>query len=225
MATLTATIAYGQPVGTMASTIGTPGPQGIPGPTGPAGPAPIWGNITGTLSNQTDLWSILGSKLATASNLSELTATASTARTNLGLGSMAVASASNYSTTSVANGLYYPLSGNPSGFLTTATAATTYLPLSGGALTGPITMSGETIDSEISSDFFGIELSGDLAQYSELEYNQLTVANSGGFTKVTPAGITFQDLSIQTTAGIPDATSDGTPYARKDGAWEQLIIT
>ena len=43
-----------------------------------------------------------------------------TARANLGLGSMATASASDYSTTTVANGLYYPLTGNPSGFLTSA---------------------------------------------------------------------------------------------------------
>jgi hypothetical protein len=37
-----------------------------------------------------------------------------------GLGTMATATAADYSTTTVANGLYYPLSGNPSGFLTSA---------------------------------------------------------------------------------------------------------
>jgi hypothetical protein len=49
-----------------------------------------WGSITGTLSAQTDLQTALDAKLATANNLSELTATASTARTNLGLGTAAV---------------------------------------------------------------------------------------------------------------------------------------
>jgi hypothetical protein len=37
-----------------------------------------------------------------------------------GLGTMATAAAADYSTTTVANGLYYPLSSNPAGYLTTA---------------------------------------------------------------------------------------------------------
>jgi len=142
--------------------------------------------------------------LAKADNLAGLAST-STSRTNLGLGTMAVATAADY--------------------LTIASATTTYLAKTGGALTGSITMAGATIDSEMSSDFFGIELSSDNAQYAELEYNQLTVSAPGGFTKVTPTGITFPDATTQTTAGIPDAPSDGTPYVRKDAAWEQLIIT
>jgi hypothetical protein len=57
--------------------------------------------------------------LLKADNLSGLAST-STARTNLGLGTMATATASDYSTTTVANGLYYPLSSNPAGYLTSA---------------------------------------------------------------------------------------------------------
>lgn len=54
---------------------GTPGPQGPPGADGaagadgaqgPAGPAPVWGTITGTLSDQTDLQSALDGKSSTA---------------------------------------------------------------------------------------------------------------------------------------------------------------
>jgi hypothetical protein len=57
--------------------------------------------------------------LSKAGNLSGLANTA-TARTNLGLGTMATATAADYSTTTAANGLYYPLGSNPAGYLTTA---------------------------------------------------------------------------------------------------------
>jgi hypothetical protein len=57
--------------------------------------------------------------LSKAGNLAGLANTA-TARTNLGLGTMATATAADYSTTTAANGLYYPLSSNPAGYLTSA---------------------------------------------------------------------------------------------------------
>ena len=100
MATLTTTISYGEPTGSIVTTLGTPGPQGIPGQQGPAGPqgpagagvpaggstgtvlkklsgadydtgwatpgATIWGAIQGTISNQTDLQSILDGKYSTS---------------------------------------------------------------------------------------------------------------------------------------------------------------
>jgi hypothetical protein len=122
---------------------------------------------------------------------------------------------------------------------------TAALPFDGGAITGPITMAGATIDSEISSDFFGIELSADHSQFAELDYNSLTVANGAGSVVVNPTGITFPNASVQSVAfpgfagyaleswvadgfypltGNPssfltDAPSDGSQYARQDGAW------
>jgi hypothetical protein len=130
--------------GAVEATIGATAPAvltigvGTPGATGPAGAAgspgvgvPVGGTagqfltkIDGTNYN-TDWTTVnLSAYAVKANNLSDL-ASASTARTNLGLGTMATATASDYSTTTVANGLYYPLSGNPSAFLT-ASALTGY---------------------------------------------------------------------------------------------------
>lgn len=70
-----------------------------------------WGSITGTLADQTDLSSALNARLAASANLSDL-ANAATARTNLGLGTLATQN------------------GTLTDYLTTATAASTYSPLS-----------------------------------------------------------------------------------------------
>ena len=61
-----------------------------------------WGAITGTLSAQTDIQSALDTKAAKASNLSDL-ASAPTARTNLGLGSLATQSGTFSGTSSNTN--------------------------------------------------------------------------------------------------------------------------
>jgi hypothetical protein len=58
---------------------------------GYASVAVAWGGITGTLADQADLTAVLNAKLAKASNLSDL-ANVATARTNLGLGSLALKS-------------------------------------------------------------------------------------------------------------------------------------
>jgi hypothetical protein len=83
-----------------------------------------------------------------------------------GLGTMATANASDYSTTTVANGLYYPLSSNPAGYLTSAPVTSV------AGRTGAITLS-------------NTDISG-----------------------------------LGTLATVNDAPSDGSQYARKNGAWD-----
>jgi hypothetical protein len=90
----------------------------------------------------------------------------------------------------------------------------------GGAVANPITIAGTTYDSEMASDYFGIELSSDHTQFATLEYNKLTVANGSGSMQVTPAGITFTDSTTQYTAFNPydyatlaSPTFTGTPTA------------
>jgi len=72
----------------------------------------------------------------------------------------------------------------------------------GGDIAGPITMHGGTIDTEMSSDFFGVELTSDPTQYAELQYNALTVAGGGSSMQVTNTGVTFPDSSVQSTAAV-----------------------
>jgi hypothetical protein len=84
-----------------------------------AGYPQIYFNGPGGTSTQTVAYPGPSGFLLKADNLSGL-ANTGTARTNLGLGTMATATAADYSTTTVANGLYYPLSSNPAGYLTSA---------------------------------------------------------------------------------------------------------
>jgi hypothetical protein len=76
----------------------------------------------GDTTQQTTAYPGSSGFLLKADNLSGLAST-STARTNLGLGTMATETAADYSTTTVANGLYYPLSSNPSSYLVAADIA------------------------------------------------------------------------------------------------------
>lgn len=129
-----------------------------------------WGAITGTLSTQTDLQNALDLKLAATTAASTyyplvgnpsgfLTSAPVTSvagkvgavtldNTDIsGLGTMSTATAADYSTTTVADGLYYPLTGNPSGFLTsvpppTLTNLTSDISWDGSANTGRLLIAG-----------------------------------------------------------------------------------
>jgi hypothetical protein len=94
----------------------------------------------------------------------------------------------------------------------------------GGEVANPITMHDGSYDSEMSASVFGVELTSDNAQNASLSYGGLNVQISGSAMNVTATGITFPDATIQTTSAtnlgyIGDAPSDGSQYARQDGAW------
>jgi hypothetical protein len=111
----------------------------------------VWGQITGTLSNQTDLQTALNGKYSTSNPAGYITSSA----------------LSPYVTTATANASYYPLSSNPSGYLTSAalspyllisTASSTYYPLTNpsgyitsAALSGYATQSWVTSQGYITS--------------------------------------------------------------------------
>jgi hypothetical protein len=107
------------------------------------------------------------------------------------------------------------------------TALDDKLSLAGGTMdaAATIVLSTASYNSLVSGEVFGIELTADPTQNASLAFSGLTVQDGSGTTQITAAGISFPDATTQSTAGIPDAPSDGTPYVRLEGAWEQLIIT
>ena len=159
-----------------------------------------------------------------SNNLSDLTS-ASTARTNLGLGTMATATASDYSTTTVANGLYYPLSTNPAAYLT-ASSLTPYLTKADnlGSLTNFATARDNLgLGTLNNPTFAGVTVQGAGANVANLTPTSLSLthATSGSFTIQPSVGITFPDASVQTTAftGIPAGyiTSVSSPLSVTSG--------
>ena len=134
-----------------------------------------------------------------------------------------------YSTTAAANGLYYPLSGNPSSFLTasaltpyltSATAASTYAALAGATFTNVVGFNGNPGNvSAKSTGYFKAYTSGfENTDYS-LQYESgfqvviggTTVARIAASGILAPsAGITFSDATTQTSAGITAATAAST---------------
>ena len=105
---------------------------------------------------------------------------------------------------------------------------TSYLPLSGGTMTGSITSFGTTYDTEVSSDFFGVQLSADHTQGTMLNFDGLDTYSGASHMKVIPTGLTFPDKTTQTTAytggaGVSSITS-GTGIS-VDAATGDVTIT
>jgi len=93
---------------------GVQGPQGVPGPAG----VNTWGSITGSISSQTDLQSVLNGKYSTSNPAGYITS----------------AALSSYATQSFVTSQGYITSTALAPYLISATAATTYYPLSNPSL-------------------------------------------------------------------------------------------
>jgi hypothetical protein len=151
----------GTVAGTLTGSVGVPGPvgpvgpQGQQGPPGPPGVGGAWGSITGTLSAQIDLQTVLDGKYSTTNPSGFQTAgQVSTALAPYITSATATASfyplsnPSNFATQSFVTGQGYITSSALSPYLLSSTASTTYQTLAGmsaylttSALTGYATQS------------------------------------------------------------------------------------
>jgi hypothetical protein len=107
-----------------------------------------------------------------------------------------------YSTTAVANGLYYPLSGNPSGFLTSAPVTSV------AGRTGAITLA--------NTDISGL---GTMATATATDY----LAKAGNLSGLASQPTSRTNLGLGTLAVVDDAPSDSKAYVRQNAAWLALV--
>jgi hypothetical protein len=148
--------------------------------------------------------------LSKAGNLSGLAST-STARTNLGLGTLstvndAPADGSQYARK---NNTWEVVSGGGGSF-------------TGGPITTPITYTVGTQVSTMQNGGFNVTNSAN-SETVDIVTAGVYVYGSGGVMAVYSQGIQFPDTSIQTTAGIGEAAYDGVAYCRKDWGWVPAI--
>ena len=190
--------------GTISGQVGTPGPQGPAGPAGAQGIPGIGVPVGG----------LTGQFLSKASNTSY-----DTAWTTLSL--------AGYATESWVTAGFYPLVGNPSGFLT-ASALTPYLTKADnlGSLTSFSTARDNLgLGSLSSPTFAGVTVQGSGANVANLTPTSLSLTHvtSGTFTIQPSVGITFPDLSVQSTAyvagsGLPTGGTVGQVLTKQSGA-------
>ena len=87
---------------------------------------------------------------------------------------------------------------------TTQTTAATGGSFNGGTITNPLIVSNSGSQAYIQ------------------DYSVAVIDGVGAKTELIAGGIIFPDLSVQSTAGIGDAPSDGSTYGRNNGAWSAV---
>jgi hypothetical protein len=195
--------------GTLSGTVATPGATGPAGPAGPAGPTGAQG-IPGV---GVPAGGSTGQFLTKSSNLDYAT----------GWSTLSLAG---YATESWVTAGFYPLSGNPSGFLT-ASALTPFLAKADnlGSLTNFATARDNLQLGTLNSPTFAaLTLQGSGANVGQYTSTSLTLthATSGSFVIQPSSGITFPDMSVQSTAfvagsGLPTGGTVGQVLTKNSG--------
>ena len=148
--------------------------------------------------------------LSKAGNLSGLAST-STARSNLGLGTISTFNdaPSDGSQYARKNGAWDVVTGGGGSF-------------TGGAITSPITYTVGTQVSTMANSAFSV-VNSSTSESIDLSVTGITIIGTYGTLTIDSGGMQFPDTTTQTTAGIGDAPSDTLPYCRKDAAWVQAV--
>jgi len=233
--------------GTLSGTIGTPGPTGATGPQGPAGPTFTGGPITSPITYDagTNSTAFENGDVFAQDNTSGSYGAIYTGGLQASNGALTIditgagitfGDSTVQSTAFPGSAAFYPATGNPSAFLTasaltpyllSSTAASTYQTISGMSsyLTKAGNLSGLANTATARSNL-GL---GTMATATASDYLTVSAAAAGYYPLtgnpsafLTASALTgYATESFVTSQGyIGDAPSDGSQYARQDGAWE-----
>ena len=147
-----------------------------------------WGDIVGTLGDQSDLASALNAKLASADAASTYLTISNAALT--------------YASVSYVSSTFFPIAG---GAIT-----------AGGNIT--VNDWGIDSDSEMAGFGFGVQKSSDHTKGTTVEFDGLDTYDGASHMQVNPTGLVFPDTSVQTTSAtnlgyISQGTADGLYYS------------
>jgi hypothetical protein len=182
----------------------------------PALTSVVWGDILGTLGDQSDLAGALNSKLETTTAASTYLTIVDAASTyylaSNPSGFITSSALTGYATESWVTSGFYPLTGNPSGFID-ASYLSGYAALTGADFTGRVTIA---------------SVAGGPPNFNIGNVSGVTGMVDGDIWKDI-AGLHYYDGSdkllatetfVTSQGYLTDAPSDGNQYARKDGAWD-----